>query len=109
MVDGVGQSLLSFASGVLSSLRRGSDTGALRHLARPVRWRRRALYGMRRRLPGAGLHPGLSVYSRRDHSTGHSRSRGEMASYLAPVPIYVILSGDAGLKGAAAATRVAGP
>ena len=49
------------------------------------------------------------MYSRPDHSAEHSRSRGEMASYLAPVPIYVILSGDAGLKGGAAATRVAGP
>ena len=36
-------------------------------------------------------------------------AKGRMASYLAPVPIYVILSGDAGLKGAAAAARLAKP
>jgi glucokinase len=32
-------------------------------------------------------------------------AKGRMASYLVPIPIYVILSGEAGVKGAAAAGR----
>jgi glucokinase len=38
-------------------------------------------------------------------------AKGRMASYLAPVPVYAILAGDAALKGAAAAlaARMAKP
>jgi glucokinase len=52
---------------------------------------------------GGGIVPGMVNVLCAGPFRRAFEAKGRMASYLVPIPVYVILSGEAGLKGAAAA------